>query len=107
MPGLPAGSFASLTRSPAPSADEQLAEEEAARFEVEMTARILRYGMDASAGRVDPNKLSGYHDFPEGRISAKAVLDKLVASGGLPAPTVVERLPRSAGGGCPDPDPLR
>ncbi|MCB1461732.1 MAG: L,D-transpeptidase family protein [Nitratireductor sp.] len=74
--------------SPAPSADEQLAEEEAARFEVEMTARILRYGMDASAGRVDPNKLSGYHDFPENRIAAKAVLDKLQA-GGLPAPVLL------------------
>ncbi|WP_367714564.1 L,D-transpeptidase family protein [Nitratireductor sp. GISD-1A_MAKvit] len=35
------------------------------RFEMTLTARALRYARDAFAGRVDPNKLSGYHDFPK------------------------------------------
>ncbi|MCR4266688.1 murein L,D-transpeptidase [Nitratireductor sp. ZSWI3] len=35
------------------------------RFEMMLSARALRYARDAYSGRVDPNKLSGYHDFPK------------------------------------------
>ncbi len=35
------------------------------RFEMALSARVLRYARDAEGGRVNPNKLSGYHDFPE------------------------------------------
>ncbi len=35
------------------------------RFEMALSARVLRYARDAESGRIDPNKLSGYHDFPE------------------------------------------
>lgn len=52
---------------------------EAARFEIELTARAMRYGLDAATGRVNPNKLSGYHDFPENRMAAAAILEKLAA----------------------------
>jgi L,D-transpeptidase YcbB len=69
--------------------------EEAARFEIEMTARVVRYAMDAAAGRVNPNKLSGYHDFPENRISAAQVLDRL-ANGSLPAATLLSFHPDNA-----------
>lgn len=34
-----------------------------ARFEMELSARVLRYVRDARSGRVDPNRISGYHDF--------------------------------------------
>jgi murein L,D-transpeptidase YcbB/YkuD len=61
----------------APAADAADADLSAARYEVEMTARAIRYGLDASTGRVDPNKLSGYHDFPKGRGNAKAVAERL------------------------------
>ncbi|MBX3530812.1 MAG: L,D-transpeptidase family protein [Rhizobiaceae bacterium] len=37
--------------------------EDAARFEMAMSARVLRYVRDATRGRIDPNRLSGYHDF--------------------------------------------
>ncbi|MEC9246958.1 MAG: L,D-transpeptidase family protein [Pseudomonadota bacterium] len=40
-------------------------QKELIRFEMTLTARALRYARDAHAGRVNPNKLSGYHDFPE------------------------------------------
>lgn len=49
----------------------------AARFEISMTARAIRYGLDAALGRVDPNKLSGYHDFPARKLGAEDVLEKL------------------------------
>lgn len=35
------------------------------RFEMALSARLLRYVSDAHGGRVDPNRLSGYHDFAE------------------------------------------
>ena len=34
------------------------------RFEMALSARVLRYAHDAEGGRINPNKLSGYHDFP-------------------------------------------
>jgi murein L,D-transpeptidase YcbB/YkuD len=39
-------------------------EGELIRFEMALSARVLRYAHDAEAGRIDPNKISGYHDFP-------------------------------------------
>lgn len=37
-------------------------ETELARFEMELSARTLRYMRDVHGGRIDPNKISGYHD---------------------------------------------
>lgn len=34
-----------------------------AEFEMALSARVLRYVRDAHGGRVDPNRISGYHDF--------------------------------------------
>lgn len=34
-----------------------------ARFEMALSARLLRYARDVHAGRIDPNRISGYHDF--------------------------------------------
>ncbi|MEZ5872155.1 MAG: L,D-transpeptidase family protein [Nitratireductor sp.] len=65
----------------------QMAAEEASRFEIEMMARVLRYAMDAKAGRVNPNRISEYHDFPNGRASAAAIIKELTA-GSLPAPVL-------------------
>lgn len=33
-----------------------------ARFEMALSSRVLRYARDVHAGRVDPNRISGYHD---------------------------------------------
>lgn len=33
------------------------------RFEMTLSARLLRYAADARRGRIDPNRISGYHDF--------------------------------------------
>ncbi|MBZ9847787.1 murein L,D-transpeptidase [Mesorhizobium sp. CA14] len=37
---------------------------ELVRFEVALSARVLRYAHDAQSGRVDPNRMTGYYDFP-------------------------------------------
>jgi murein L,D-transpeptidase YcbB/YkuD len=46
-------------------ADAAARKRELIRFEMALSARVLRYAHDAEGGRVNPNKLSGYHDFPE------------------------------------------
>lgn len=38
-------------------------EAELARFEMELSARTLRYVRDVHGGRIDPNRISGYYDF--------------------------------------------
>lgn len=48
-----------------------------ARFEMALSARVLRYVRDASVGRVDPNKLSGYHDLPRKPFHAARILASL------------------------------
>jgi murein L,D-transpeptidase YcbB/YkuD len=47
------------------SADAAVRKSELIRFEMALSARVLRYAHDADGGRINPNKLSGYHDFPE------------------------------------------
>lgn len=77
------------------SGSDPMGVEAAANFEILMTARVIRYAMDAQAGRINPNKLSGYHDFPEDRANAQGTLKKLV-SGSLPARTLVSFHPDNA-----------
>lgn len=54
------------------------------RYEMALSARVLRYIHDAHAGRINPNLLSGYHDFPEKKINYLAAL-KAFAAGEDPA----------------------
>ena len=75
-----------------PGADAATAQEAAARFEIAMTARAIRYGLDASTGRIDPNKLSGYHDFKRDKDAAGTVL-AAITGGGLPAPALLDLHP--------------
>lgn len=50
------------------------------RFELTLTVRALRYARDAHMGRVDPNKLSGFHDFARKKMEEGVVLDILASS---------------------------
>lgn len=50
---------------------------EMAAFEVNLTARALRYALDAGEGRVIANRLSGFHDLPRKRIKPDLVLKAL------------------------------
>mgnify|MGYP001416599313 CR=1 FL=1 len=51
-----------------------------ARFDAMLTLRAVRYALDASNGIVDPNKISGYHDFPRRGLSVEEAVEKLAAS---------------------------
>ena len=59
------------------------------KFEMMLTLRAVRYALDANGGIVNPNKLSGYHDFPGKRLKAAEVLAKLHASVNRPAMVAV------------------
>ncbi len=63
--GLDAEDYAVTLPDDAFSMDDMAARQaELARFEMALSARLLRYGNDMTSGRVDPNRLSGYHDLP-------------------------------------------
>lgn len=48
---------------------------ELARFELELSARVLRYVSDAVNGRVIADRLSGYHDLPRKEVDFQGVLN--------------------------------
>ncbi|PWK69893.1 murein L,D-transpeptidase [Aminobacter sp. AP02] len=47
------------------------------RFEMAMSARVLRYVHDAQGGRIDPNRISGYYDFAPKQLDMVATLKAL------------------------------
>lgn len=51
-----------------------------AQFEIAMSARALRYAIDAGEGRVIADRLSGYHDLPRKRVDPAEVLAKLATA---------------------------
>ncbi|MEP9388367.1 L,D-transpeptidase family protein [Mesorhizobium sp. KR9-304] len=64
--GLSPADYAISVPSASMSAGDAAARKsELIRFEMALSARVLRYAHDAEGGRINPNKLSGYHDFPE------------------------------------------
>ena len=62
--GLSPADYAVTVPSSGSGGDAAARKTELIRFEMALSARALRYARDAEGGRVDPNKLSGYHDFP-------------------------------------------
>ncbi|MEM9634498.1 MAG: L,D-transpeptidase family protein [Pseudomonadota bacterium] len=56
--------------------DEAARDEALMRFEMELSAAALSYVLDATRGRVDPNRISQYHDLPRHKVDFAAVLDE-------------------------------
>ncbi len=54
-------------------------------FEMELSARVLAYVLDATRGRIDPNRLSGYHDLPRKDVDLDLALRSVAASEEVPA----------------------
>lgn len=50
------------------------------QFELALSARVLTYVQDTQRGRIDPNKISGYHDFKRKEVRLDPVLKLLRAS---------------------------
>lgn len=44
-------------------------------FELALSARVLAYVQDVNRGRIDPNKLSGYHDFKRKTVNLGPILN--------------------------------
>lgn len=73
--GLEASEYNVSPPARAVSADDAAArEKKMIRFEMALSARLLRYARDAHGGRVDPNRLSGYHDFPAKKMDLPGIL---------------------------------
>ncbi len=53
---------------------------ELVRFEMNMSLMAVRYALDARNGRVNPNKLSGYHDFPKSAYTATLAMAEITVS---------------------------
>jgi murein L,D-transpeptidase YcbB/YkuD len=53
------------------------------RFEMELSAAALTYVLDAKRGRVDPNRISQYHDLPRHEVDLVAELQKLQSADDL------------------------
>jgi murein L,D-transpeptidase YcbB/YkuD len=62
---------------PAAEGEEIDLAQRVAEFEMTLSARVLRYVRDAHGGRVDPNRISGYHDFELKKVDYGHVLDVL------------------------------
>src|SRR6185312_2853606 len=45
------------------------------RFEFALTTKTLTYTLDATRGRIDPNRISGYHDLPRKSVDLVAAMD--------------------------------
>ncbi|SFT79397.1 murein L,D-transpeptidase [Mesorhizobium sp. YR577] len=76
--GLDAADYAVTVPATGYSLDDMAARQrELMRFEMTLSARVLRYVRDAQNGRVDPNRISGYHDFPAKPLDMVNVLKTL------------------------------
>ena len=49
-------------------------------FEMSLSARVLSYVIDAQRGRIDPNRISGYHDLPRKKVNLDNVLIEIAAA---------------------------
>ncbi|GHD10156.1 murein L,D-transpeptidase [Tianweitania populi] len=61
------------------SGQQALSDPALIRYEMTMSARVLRYIRDAHAGRINPNLLSGYHDFAAKPVDYEAALNAMAS----------------------------
>ncbi|RAZ88625.1 hypothetical protein DPM33_21775 [Mesorhizobium hawassense] len=62
--GLTPADYSVDVPAAATSATPEERTKELVRFEMALSVRVLRYAQDAQSGRVDPNRMTGYYDFP-------------------------------------------
>jgi murein L,D-transpeptidase YcbB/YkuD len=68
---------------------------ELATFEVALSSAVATYVQDAMRGRIDPNRISGYHDFKRKDVNLVAALKNVAMSGNVGA-YLESRSPASA-----------
>ncbi|TXH82594.1 MAG: peptidoglycan-binding protein [Rhizobium sp.] len=64
----------------AASADPVMRDRALMQFELALSSKALMFVQDTIRGRLDPNKISGYHDFKRKDVNLTAMLDVLRAS---------------------------
>ncbi len=69
-----------IPQANAPDVTPEIRRRELIRFEMALSARTLRYVRDATKGRIDPNRISGYYDFPAKPVNLSAALNTLSQS---------------------------
>lgn len=69
-------------------------EQAATQFELSLTVNVLRYMADAHSGVINPNKISGYHDFKSYNRNYKKHLSALVTAD-LPARAMFDAHPNN------------
>lgn len=55
------------------------------RFDLALSAKVLTYVLDATRGRIDPNRLSGYHDLPRKTVDLVDALARIAQSSDIAA----------------------
>ncbi len=61
------------------AADETTRQKRAIEFEMELSAKVLTYVLDATRGRINPNRISGYHDLKRKKVDLAGAL-RIVAA---------------------------
>ena len=61
------------------AADEITRQKRAIEFEMDLSAKVLTYVLDATRGRINPNRISGYHDFARKKVDLAGAL-RIVAA---------------------------
>ncbi|HXV30540.1 MAG TPA: murein L,D-transpeptidase, partial [Sinorhizobium sp.] len=69
-------------------------DKELVRFEIAMSAAVLTYVQDTVRGRIDPNRISGYHDFKRKSVDLVGFLEKVAGSSDAAA-LIEEQNPKS------------
>ena len=90
----PADYAVTLPGAEAAEADPVLRDRALMQFELALSTKVLMFVQDTVRGRIDPNKLSGYHDFKRKDVNLTALLDVLRASPDITASRPCTR-PRS------------
>ncbi|OLP61428.1 peptidoglycan-binding protein [Xaviernesmea oryzae] len=70
---------------PEDSADPAAREKALATFELKLTVAALTFVQDTIRGRIDPNRISGYHDFKRKDVNLAGKLKVMAASGDIAA----------------------
>ena len=83
-----------IVRAPDGSVQGDMRLEDGAAFEILLTARAMRYAADSAHGTVNPNKLSGYHDFPGNQPNFRKILAGL-SSADLPSEHLASYQPKA------------
>jgi L,D-transpeptidase YcbB len=60
-------------------------EKDLVRFEIAISAAVLTYVQDTVRGRIDPNRISGYHDFKRKSVDLVSFLEKVAISNDVAA----------------------